>query len=441
MKRFCPAGLLILGAVLGAAEAAVAEVDYDHRPITCEFMRRHPAKVFSRPADLGDPISAWAYEDYRCAESLGRLPFLSRLARLAEVSHGEESRECNGTHIYPEERQYLFALLKAGLAPDLFLREAEKAEKQEHGLYSHQLQYFAAWSQGSFSNFRLHREFLAEYDRALPKLAAHYRQKLGFSEAKARAAARYALRLFVQRAAGDFSAEDLSAPVPRLVQLSESPRSTVADVRGVLAAQPAPGQETVDQAFKAALLHGKPRPYLALLAEKLTTLEEGDEPAIFFALGDADNVKWLLDRGARVDPANGFGKTPLFYAIGLGDLALVKLLLDHGADVNHPYKTAAQLEPNPEAVGESCSAYRFIRHAERTPLMHAAQRSDVAMLKLLLARGARLADVDGAASNALDYARMGHRAANAALLSGLGLHPHEGRPAHPRRSRPPIHAW
>ena len=41
--------------------------------------------------------------------------------------------------------------------------------------------------------------------------------------------------------------------------------------------------------------------------------------------------------------------------------------------------------------------------------MHAAQHADVAMLKLLLASGARLADLDGVGFNALDYARMGRR--------------------------------
>jgi len=56
--------------------------------------------------------------------------------------------------------------------------------------------------------------------------------------------------------------------------------------------------------------------------------------------------------------------------------------------------------------------------------MHAAQHADVAMLKLLLARGARLDALDGMGFNALDYARLGHRPANAALLAGLGLRPH-----------------
>ena len=431
MKRFNPVGLLILGAVLGAAGGAFAEVDYRHEPITCDFMRRHPAKVFSQPADLEEPTSYWASEDYRCAESLGQLPFLSRLARLAEVSHGEESRECNGTHIYPVQRQYLFALLKAGLAPDLFLRESDKVqarrgrpEYRADDLYPNQLRYFAAWSDAGFSNDRLHRAFLAEYDRALPRLAAHYRQKFHFSDAKSRAVARHGLMLFVQWAAGSFP-EDVLALPPRLVQLSASPRSTLADLRAALAATPPPGQETVDQALKVALLHRKPRPYLALLAEKLTTLERGDEPAIFFALGDRDNVKLLLDRGAAVDYANGFGKTSLFYAVGQNDRALAELLLDHGADVNHPYKSAAELQPPPDEYGNPiCGEYPDLLHYGRTPLMHAAQHADVAMLKLLLARGARLADVDGAGFNALDFASMGHRFANVVFLKSLGLRVH-----------------
>jgi len=50
--------------------------------------------------------------------------------------------------------------------------------------------------------------------------------------------------------------------------------------------------------------------------------------------------------------------------------------------------------------------------------MHAAKRSGVAMLALLLRRGARLDDVDQEGESALAYAR---RPANAAYLRSLGL--------------------
>ena len=432
MKRLCLSILLLLG----AAQAAVAQdapadppEPFHRTELSCAEMRRHPAEVFAEDIDLGSG-AGWTVEvEYDCPEGLGNLPFLRRLAHLADAVRGAQDQDCDGAILFTQQRLFAFSLLKAGFAPALFLREAEKTQAQagpEHrgdDLYSNQLRYFAAWSLASFSNFRLHRAFLAESDRALPLLAAHYQEKFHLSSAQARTLARHGLMIYLKWAAGTFSEDEL-APQPPLVQLSLDRRSTVAELRDALSATPAPGQETIDQALKVALLHGKPRPYLALLVEKLTTLETGDESATFFALGNTDDVVWLLDRGAAVDAANGFGKTPLFYAIGMGDRRLVTLLLDHGADVNHRYKRAAA-----DADTSRCGERHFIRHPERTPLMHAAQHSEVAMLKLLLARGARLADVDGAGFNALDYAILGQRPANVAFLTSLGLRP---RPAGPR---------
>jgi hypothetical protein len=427
MKRFGWLILIGLGYEPGAARAAAL---YDSPSITCEAMRQEPAKFFGTPLDSRTSFNLVEVE-FDCAESLGNLPFLRRLSRLAEAARGEHSQRCDGTRIFAQRRERDFALLKAGFAPDLFLWEAEAGKgrtapaHRANELDSNQLWYFAAWSEESFSNFRLHREFLAEFDRALPRLARHYQRKFHFSAAKSRAVARHGLMLFVQWAAGTFEEESL-AERPWLAELSAIPESTVAQLRAGLEVPVAAGQEAVEEALKVALLHGKPRPHLALLADKLTTLERGDESAIFFALGNADNVKWLLDRGAAVDAANGFGKTPLFYAIEMGDRRLVTLLLDHRADVNHRYKKAAELAPDADSFG--CGEYRFIRHPERTPLMHAAQHADVPMLKLLLARGARREDFDGAGWNAVDYATGSRRSANLRFLYGLGSRPLEEHP-------------
>jgi hypothetical protein len=435
MKRFCPLILLILGAGLGATQIAVAQEAPEDPPepfhrteLSCAEMRQHPAEVFAEDIDLGSG-AGWTVEvEYDCPEGLGNLPFLRRLAHLADAVRGAQDQDCDGTILLTKQRSFAFSLLKAGFAPALFLREAEKTQAQagpEHGgddLYSNQLRYFAVWSEQSFSNFQLHRAFLAESDRALPLLAAHYQEKFHISPAKARTLARHGLMIYLKWAAGTFSEDEL-APPPPLVQLSLDRRSTVAGLRKALVASPAPGPAEIDRALKVALLHNRPRPYLALLVQQLKTLDAGDESALFFALGNLENVKFLLARGASVDYANRFGKTPLFYAVGRGDLRLAKLLLDHGAGVDHNYKKAAELEPSSDPL--LCGEYHFIRHAGRTPLMHAAQHADVAMLKLLLARGARREDVDGMGFNALDYARMGHRPANAAVLAALGLHPHE----------------
>jgi len=51
--------------------------------------------------------------------------------------------------------------------------------------------------------------------------------------------------------------------------------------------------------------------------------------------GHAEIVELLLDRGAKIDVLNKYGKTPLFNAVTYGQLAVVRTLLKHGAMVNY----------------------------------------------------------------------------------------------------------
>ena len=129
------------------------------------------------------------------------------------------------------------------------------------------------------------------------------------------------------------------------------------------------------------------------------------------------NLGGLLNSGASVDYTNAFGKTPLFYAIGYGDRELVQILLAHGADVNHAYFSARHINPE----NESCALTATLKHTKRTPLMHAAQNSDLAMIRLLIDKGARTQDLDEVGFSALDYAVMGEKAKNQAYLAGLGI--------------------
>ncbi len=48
--------------------------------------------------------------------------------------------------------------------------------------------------------------------------------------------------------------------------------------------------------------------------------------------GDFSFIKLLIDAGADVNVKDGYGRTPLFYA--LGDISLVKLLIEAGADID-----------------------------------------------------------------------------------------------------------
>lgn len=443
MKRFRPAVPLILALLALRPAATLAQASPALETITCEEIQRHPLEVLSRNIDLGTSVYTPTDVDFDCPGGLQSLPFLHRLLSLAETIRG--SQPCNGRMVYALSRYYCLGLLRAGFVPDLFLQQNEQGKLEEGGMgagglsAAEKLDYFTAWSLKSPYNFRLYRAFLSEYDRALPRLAAQYRQRFGFPQEKAGAVARQALQFIADRAFGVLPSRlKVAAPTP-LVRLSMDRTSAVADLRAGLAATPPPGQEEIDQALKAALLFGRPLPYLSLLVESLETLNRGDEPAIFFALGNPEDVKLLLEHGAAVDSANGFGKTPLFYAIERGDLRVVELLLDHGADVNHPYnrsRTPEEEEAEFQAKlgGKSILDFNYsqvdacpyqIRLGRRTPLMHAAQHADVRMLALLIRRGALLGALDDAEDfhgNALDYAAG--RPANAAFLRSLGLRPH-----------------
>lgn len=51
-------------------------------------------------------------------------------------------------------------------------------------------------------------------------------------------------------------------------------------------------------------------------------------------IGDEETVRWLLGKGASVNPEPYLSQTPLTRAIENGSQSLVRLLLDHGAEVN-----------------------------------------------------------------------------------------------------------
>ncbi len=159
----------------------------------------------------------------------------------------------------------------------------------------------------------------------------------------------------------------------------------------------------------------RPKSYWLPLFEKLTDKDLKEypfpqEPLLSFALQNPDDLLFLLEKGLSVDQENDFGKTALFYAIGDNNLKAVEILLAHHADVNHKYFSAEKLRSENE-----CN-YPNLQHTLRSPLMHAAQHSDVDMLKLLLNHGAKLHDVDELNESALNYAEKAGKQKNVQFL-------------------------
>lgn len=152
--------------------------------------------------------------------------------------------------------------------------------------------------------------------------------------------------------------------------------------------------------------------------------------------GDLEEVRILLDGGATPDrPRNSNGGTPLLDALEAGQYAAARLLIERGADVRvvadgdmtalYALADAYGLpEPHPAQVD---MARALIDHGAAvdtpmgrqriTPLMIAAIRGHVDLVRLLLAHGADPRSQDGKGRTALTLATTKGHADVAQVLS------------------------
>lgn len=427
--------IMLLLFCAGYCEAASNKIDpFADQIISCKEMHQYPQQIFEGGIDLGSGNSSPVEVDYQCRGGLKSLPFLKRIDQLANRIRSQDGLQiCTGSIVKAHWRYHHFELLGAGIAPTRLLKlkaEREEEEKataltleaegkpRELSQLKKEEAYFAYWANQSPSNHRLYLSFRNELVAVRPRLMAHYQQKFKFSESKASAITTEALSIYTEWAAGSFTGASSfssteSMKLSLLARYLTGKKVSIARLTDMLAGNPP--EDAIQEGLKAALLTHKPMHLLRLLLDRVKTLDQGDETALFFALHNQQNVALLLDKGASVNYTNGFGKTPLFYVVENQDYDMAALLLRRGANPNQAYKSEAEL-----AV-DQC-AYN-ITHARRTVLMHAAQHGNVKMMKLLVAHGARLADQDDMGFNALDYAILHRKTANLAYLRSLGGKP------------------
>lgn len=413
--------------LLKAYRARLNELDpFADKFLTCEEMRKFPEIIFSGGIDLGSGHGSPIEVNYQCPESLSQQKFMRRLISVAEQIRGETGPQiCTGSIVHAHWRYYHFSLAEAGFSPKMLMQDRppfrthidwnffEEAEGSEND--NQVIRYFKQWSERSLFNSALYSEFTSEFDRALPTLAKYYEVSFGMPKRDAQIAARTALMLVVQRAAGGFPRKKLRAE-SALVQAVRNSRSDSEDIRRELNSE-----DEIYNALTVALINNRPLKIISVLAEALSPealqhLNEEKEPLLSFAIGNQQNLEYLLRKEVPVNAANDFGKTALFYAIATNNHKAAEALLRSGADVNHAYKSAKELRPD----GDEC-VYPGLSHTRRTPLMHAAQHGDIQMVTMLLKAGAQLEAIDDLGFNALDYAALRRSKDNETYLKSLGL--------------------
>lgn len=376
---------------------------YDDNHISCEEMASNPAMVFREDVDLGSGFGSPNDVDFGCPKSLANLGFLKPLLDLAynirEASWSVGG--CTGTMRYAAGRHYSLELARLGYFPQSRPHNPGQSRGEK---------YFEEWGFQSLYNRAIYLDYLKLRNSARPQLADWYAENASIDYDTASKYADKALITISNWAFGGHSSQWEPEP---LVPYTES----------VLQGDQSAFVEALGSASKAQklnslrrLLASKPEISLvrAVLVNTPDVLQTGrSESPLSLAVKEPAILALMLQSGFDPNHQNEFGKTPLYYAIDFNQPKAVQLLLDSGANVNHGYQEG---DPNDVTWRWGCTS---IEHWQRTPLMHAAQHADIAMLKLLLEAGADINSRDSLGKTAVDYAKDNDRPENMAFLLGL----------------------
>jgi hypothetical protein len=418
-------GRIAQGGLVGTWKDSAESTSFSLKPVpwtegtlTCEMMHQFPKVVFHASLNLGTGFGSPLTVDYECNGTIKNLPFMQKILKLNKnIRRDWELGTSGGSIRYALARQKYLSFLSAGIAPDVFENEQKNFRYYYNITRDEHIQaiqrYFKLWAHQSLGNFETYIQFWDEYVRVLSQLTKHYQSTFHLSKEKSEAYAKTAMQYIFLDTAGstDGGNQDISHLDKRIITSQNITKELLKSFKNV-------PQEQLDQGLKTAILHQKNIGYLEALLDTGAHIDVSHESALFFALRQPNVVIFLLSKGANVNYENSFGKTALFYAIAYNDYNLAELLINHNADVNHRYFSREKLDQIDYSIG---AGYIRIDRPLRTPLMHAAQNSDVKMMKLLIEHGADINAQDENGATIADYAKGSKKKENLDFAYSLGL--------------------
>ncbi len=357
-----------------------------------------------------------------CKESLKNQDFTKKLYAISNEIRGSNS-SCNGVAYLPKLQQFDFLLLKIAIDPIAYQKTLDTPENLEKK-YDILKSYFRYWAYQSIGNFRLYKAFWQEYNNAIEPLEKYFESNFNFDKGSNIYYTSNALNEFLNWAVGETK---IYKDISPLAKVLSNKKHSITYIQDFIYTNNL-NRDELTIGLQAALLNQRNKDILNLLIRLGARIDEGYENALFYALENYDNTKFLLELGLNVNSANTFGKTPLFYAIEFKRKDIVSLLLEYGTDVNKKYiNDNEKLALSANIGGNTPYFITFcaLEHTSKNVLMHAAAYGDVEILKMLVAKGADINEIDDLGFNALDFALAANQKDNANYLQSLGLKPNE----------------
>ncbi|ASM35306.1 ankyrin repeat-containing periplasmic protein [Campylobacter sputorum subsp. bubulus] len=387
----------------------------DDNKISCDEIKAYKDEIFSN-LDI-DFLNTQI--DFNCENSLLNLDFLNKLFDISKEIRGDRLN-CKGVMYNAKQKEFKFLLLKAGVAPEIY---AKTLNDESGKIADDNRAYFRFWAYNSIGNFELFNNFWKEYNANMSNLVSFYKKR-GIDEGSAIFYATKVMNDFLNFSVGDFS-YTIMEKVPDITDFEKRISNPNFDLYALQETlfKDKYSQSELSNALNIALLHEKSIDFLEELIKMGAKINEGSESSLFFALRNINNIKFLLKNGADINYKNTFGKTPIFYTVGFNDLNTTKFLVQNGADINATYISKNEKFAINSNIGMVTLPFYQnlcdLEHTSRTLFMHAAQHSNVEMLKFLMQSGADINAVDDLGYNALDYAKLGKKSENIKFLENL----------------------